>query len=252
MTEKKRLLGIDLCRGIASYAVILVHSGDETWGITTTQTAIQFRSLFYFAVPFFLATSFYFMAGKSKINTGHKFWKSRIERILIPYIIWSTLYVTLKLIIFPLTNQTEQIKTILQDPLAIIFFGGASYHLYFLPLLFIGSFLLFLAKYLKEKQIKLIFLILLSLLSILTYQFLLWSDNSFLLGSNIAFARLLNLLQSDGMGYSFARIMLVVVAWILRCLPYLLIAITIKNLSKKYVLNSTMSQYFFLVFPVFC
>jgi peptidoglycan/LPS O-acetylase OafA/YrhL len=30
MEKKQRLSGIDLCRGLAAYAVILVHSGDET------------------------------------------------------------------------------------------------------------------------------------------------------------------------------------------------------------------------------
>ena len=53
MLKENRLAGIDLCRGLAAFAVILVHSGDETWGIPISNRAIQFRHLFYFAVPFF-------------------------------------------------------------------------------------------------------------------------------------------------------------------------------------------------------
>lgn len=30
--QKQRLVGIDLIRGMAAYAVIQVHSGDQTWG----------------------------------------------------------------------------------------------------------------------------------------------------------------------------------------------------------------------------
>jgi len=34
MNQKKRLLGIDLCRGIAAYVVVLVHSVDQAWGVS--------------------------------------------------------------------------------------------------------------------------------------------------------------------------------------------------------------------------
>jgi hypothetical protein len=47
---KARLLGIELFRGISTYAVILVHSGDETWNLPSSAAAIEFRYHFYFAV----------------------------------------------------------------------------------------------------------------------------------------------------------------------------------------------------------
>ena len=99
MKEKQRLLGIDLFRGIAAYAVILVHSGDETWGIPVDQSASEFRHLFYFAVPFFLATSFYFTTSKPNINVYRKFWLSRFQRILIPYLVSMLVYSGLTLIL---------------------------------------------------------------------------------------------------------------------------------------------------------
>lgn len=49
----QRLLGVDLFRGIAAYAVVFVHSGDESLGLPISQEAIFLRMLFYFAVPFF-------------------------------------------------------------------------------------------------------------------------------------------------------------------------------------------------------
>ncbi len=60
MEKKSRLLGIDLCRGLAAFVVVVVHSGDETWGVPVRYWALQFRLLFYFAVPFFLTVSFFF------------------------------------------------------------------------------------------------------------------------------------------------------------------------------------------------
>ena len=100
MKNKQKLLGIELCRGLSTYAVILVHSGDESWGLYTDPSAIAFRLHFYFAVPFFLATAFYFMTAKPDIAYSSKFWRSRIERILIPYTIWSAIFLISRAIIF--------------------------------------------------------------------------------------------------------------------------------------------------------
>jgi peptidoglycan/LPS O-acetylase OafA/YrhL len=54
MSETSRVAGIDLCSRLAAFAVILVHSEDETWGVPISDRAIQFRYLFYSAVPIFL------------------------------------------------------------------------------------------------------------------------------------------------------------------------------------------------------
>jgi peptidoglycan/LPS O-acetylase OafA/YrhL len=243
MKIERRLLGIDLCRGIAAYAVILVHCGDETWGIPVDPLAAEFRHFFYFAVPFFLATSFYFTTCKPKINVSQQFWLSRIERTLIPYIVWSLLYLIFKIIIFSATNQTETIKSLLQDPLAIVFFGGISYHLYFLPLLFTGYFVLFLGKILKTRDINIKWLVALSIMSIVLYHLMLVSNNSFILGSNIAFPEILELFSAQTTNYAVARLIMVELAWILRCLPYLLVAMCINywfaNISNRIINKKT-------------
>lgn len=219
MKQNQRLLGIDLCRGIATYTVILVHSGDETWGIPLGQWAAEFRSHFYFAVPFFLATSFYFMTYKPNNSTSLNFWKSRFERILIPYVIWTVVYLVARLIVFSLTNKPDRLHELFQDPLSIIFFGGASYHLYFLPLLFSGTFLILFTDYLA-RRVGIIALAYFFVLSITTYELVLLSGNSFQLGPNIAFETLLYSLAKNGAFYSLLRLFLVQLAWIIKCLPY--------------------------------
>lgn len=219
MKKKQRLSGIDLCRGLAAYAVILVHSGDETWGVPAGEWTSEFRSMFYFAVPFFLATSFYLMTRKidSKVLSW-KFWNSRSQRILIPCAIWSLIYLIARSILFSVSNQSERLQKLFQDPLAIIFFGGGSYHLYFLPLLFTGSFSILIAYYLVKQRVDLKVIIFLLVLSLVIYELNLDSGNAFQLGSYIAFQNFLNSVSVDGIGHHFLRIIFVQIAFMIRCL----------------------------------
>ncbi|MEL6495598.1 MAG: acyltransferase family protein [Cyanobacteria bacterium J06623_7] len=99
MSKTTRLNGIDLCRGLAAFAVILVHSGDETWGVPIAEAAIRFRHLFYFAVPFFLAASFYFGTKKLPLVLDASFWQKKFKRIILPYLFWSLFYVVMKTVL---------------------------------------------------------------------------------------------------------------------------------------------------------
>ncbi|MEM7759311.1 MAG: acyltransferase family protein, partial [Cyanobacteria bacterium P01_A01_bin.40] len=92
MSKVTRLVGIDLCRALAAFAVILVHSGDETWGLPISEGAIHFRHLFYYAVPFFLAAFFYFSTNKSPLAIDNSFWQKKLQRIVAPYLLWSIFY----------------------------------------------------------------------------------------------------------------------------------------------------------------
>jgi peptidoglycan/LPS O-acetylase OafA/YrhL len=216
MNHKKRLLGIDLCRGIAVYAVILVHSGDETWGVPVDPWAVIFRLSFYFAVPFFLAASFYFMVRKPNVGFSLDFWKSRLERLVIPYLIWSLIYLVLRLVFFLKSNQSNRLNQLIQDPLSIVFFGGASFHLYFLPLLFVGSFLVFLTSYFSSQRIGMKGLIAFLIISIVVYESVIAYGNEF---------------ESNSAIHPLARLAVVYGVWILKCLPYFLTAIILSRIS---------------------
>lgn len=233
MNQKKRLLGIDLCRGIAAYAVILVHSGDEAWGVPIAQSAINFRLLFYFAVPFFLAASFYFIMYKPIAGFSLDFWKSRLERIVIPYLLWSVIYLFLRLIFFFRSNQLDRLNQLFQDPLAIAFCGGASYHLYFLPLLFAGSTLIFVKNYFSESRFHTKALIFFCLASIATRELIAISGNGFKLGSSLAFQGVLKMLSLNIDAYPLVKLALVYAYWILQCLPYFFVAIILSRLFSK-------------------
>ncbi|MBS3026823.1 MAG: acyltransferase [Dolichospermum sp. DET50] len=233
MFNKQRLLGIDLLRGLAAFAVIVVHSGDETWGVSVSYWALQFRLFFYFAVPFFLATSFFFTTRKLGENISLQFLLAKFQRIFIPYTVWSIFYIVLGIIIFPLIHQSHRINELFQDPFAIIFFGGASYHLYFLPLLFSGTLLVFLLDNLVKHRSRIKIMAFLSIVGIIVNYLIAWSGNSFNLGSHTAFTSLLSLMKPNTIEYLVARFLLVQIVWILICLPYFCLAVVLNHLLLK-------------------
>jgi peptidoglycan/LPS O-acetylase OafA/YrhL len=229
---KARLLGIELFRGISTYSVILVHSGDETWHLPISAAAIEFRHHFYFAVPFFLAAAFYFMVANPKIGYSLKFWRSRVERILIPYAVWSIIFFISRIAVFTLTHKLDRLQELLQDPLAIVFFGSASYHLYFLPLLLAGTILVLLSPYIMNEKIGRPILLFLIGLSIFIYSLLEASGNAFQLGLDIAFKSQLDSWQINAENYSLLRLILVELSWFIKCLPYFFIAIAVRRLPQ--------------------
>lgn len=231
--SKPRLFGIDLFRGIAAYAVVLLHSGDASLGLPISQEAIALRLPFYFAVPFFLATSFYFLTSKDEIDTSPKFWRSRIDRILIPYAIWSVIFVIFRLSFFVQSQKMDRFWDYLKDPLGIFFFGGASYQLYFLPLLFTGTFLVLIAKYLQNLRINRLVIGILAIISIIIYELLFRSGNAFQLAPNTAFQSLIENFGINIGELPLLRIFLVPIAWVLACLPYLFMGIFLLPLFKQ-------------------
>lgn len=245
--KKSRLLGIELCRGLATYAVILVHSGDETWGIPVDPNAVTFRLLFYFAVPYFLATAFCFMTANPEIGKSPKFWRSRVDRIVIPYACWTVIFLISRVIVFTLSHKPDRLQQLLQDPLSIVFLGGASYHLYFLPLLLAGTSLVLLMPLLTKLKVGKYGLLFLSVVSIFLYHLLEVSGNSFQLGTNVAFQSLLSSWQITPEQYPLLRLVLVEVAWVIKCLPYFFIALTLNQfLQNAKSLNSAFTSVLWL------
>ena len=231
--QAQRLLGIDLCRGIAAYAVILVHSGDTTWGVPVDETATTFRLAFYFAVPFFLAAAFFFMVKKSGVGLSRRFWFSRVKRLAVPYLIWSGLYIVLRSSHAYFGAGVEAVRAYLDDPLALLLFGGASYHLYFLPLLFVGTLSILAVGCIERRQSPLIFAGL-SLVFLALSQLASSSGNGFQLGEYIAFEPLFSKAFGEANQPYLLRFFLVSLAWLLRCLPYAFMA---KSLDRLIVVK---------------
>ena len=246
MSKKTRLTGIDLFKGIAVFAVILLHIDGSLSNSPLFWP--QIRQFCSFAVPFFLATAFFLAIEKiytlaERSNLQPYPLRKRIFRLLMPYACWSIIYLVYKFAKLALTSDFGAVVTLFKDPVALCFFGGASFHLYFLPLLATGTLLLRLSEWTANKKLGLIPLGLVGILSFCIYEYLLVSENEFKVGENIAFEMLLKNISLVEYFDELTRFLLVILSWLLRCLPYIFVSIIlahsdIRNWRDKFLKKS--------------
>ncbi|NJK47671.1 acyltransferase [Candidatus Gracilibacteria bacterium] len=251
MKKQRRLVGIDLFRGLAIYCVVILHT-DE--GIEILPPAwswiVQFSG---FAVPFFLATAFYLTFSKLHESKGGFSLKERLMRLLVPYLFWSALYVAYKVLKYLVQSETDSISKLFHDPIGIIFLGKAAFQLYFLPLLILGTVLAKPVSLLIERKIKLNILILLAILSLILYELILISGNSFENGASLAFQSLLNSIALTNLALQnnqLLRIILVLIAWTIRCLPYIFVAAIASHPNVKVALSNYEKSYVYTILLV--
>ena len=94
---KKMDFSLTFCQVISALAVMILHTNECFWVFSATHqywfTANVIESVFYFAVPvFFMITGITLTDYKERYSTK-TFFKKRIEKTLIPYIVWSILAV---------------------------------------------------------------------------------------------------------------------------------------------------------------
>lgn len=95
---KDRLTYYDLLRGLAIIGVVAIHSTGIGYKFSETSIDFNFtvvwRQMINFSVPLFIAISGFFLANKN-IDTKDSylsFIKKQIPRVLIPYLLWSIVY----------------------------------------------------------------------------------------------------------------------------------------------------------------
>ncbi len=137
---KERNYAIDAIRLISILAVVVIHvttsSTDRTAPFSPDFFAFHFiNQIFRFAVPLFFLISGFLLAGKyNVINSPIEFYKKRLGKILLPYVVWSAIYY---IYIFP-----KPISRLFTDKFAMnLLTGNASYQLYFIPAIIILYFL---------------------------------------------------------------------------------------------------------------
>ena len=227
MKEPQRLTGIDVFRGLAMYAVIIVHI-DE--GVKVFPPGwLSITNFASFSVPFFLATAFYLAINKLYTSGGRYPLKSRLLRLLIPYGIWSVLYLLYKAAKYIATGGQDRLLQLFQDPLSLVFFGDASYHLYFLPLLAMGTVLIKFVEFLIGKNISWKGVASIAFVSLLVYEVILISGNGLRRPDNVAFEALLAATFPDGNSNPLLRLFLVELFWALRCFPYVMFAMLLAH-----------------------
>lgn len=134
--KKPYLNSIEYIRGLAMLGVVAIHTGSQYILLNPTPNihlVALFEIVSRFSVPIFFFISafglFYRMNLAEPFNYG-KFLRRRFKAVLIPYLIWSTLYLVHDdwfngWQLFPESDYAAE----------IYFFGLAKYHLYFLVIL---------------------------------------------------------------------------------------------------------------------
>jgi len=126
-SPSKRLHGFDWLRAAAILAVVFIH------GCDTNAEARRNTKWLGFAVPCFFMISAY-LAQRSFLHKDHDLlpWlKQRFLRLAPPFYLWTGVYLAARIAKSAWTGVPIQGR-----PLGWLFWGDASYHLYFVPLLF--------------------------------------------------------------------------------------------------------------------
>lgn len=134
---RKYYYEISFIRAIACMCIVMIHVTAGYYyenGSTFNWFTQFFNQITRYGTPAFAIISG-FLLYNQVINRRfnlQKFWKSRFTKIIIPFVIWSILYLLLKYFhgqyMLPNFSSTEEIKYFLY----FFFTGGSSYHLYFL------------------------------------------------------------------------------------------------------------------------
>lgn len=247
---KLRLTGVDLFRGIGSFAVAVLHSGDTTNSLTIDVESSALRQFCGFVVPFFLVTSFYIAINRFSLTGKSYSIRTRLQRLLVPYAFWTMVYLLVRSLKFLLLHESDSFdKT--SDITSVIFFGAASVSLYFIPLLFIGSLLLILAEYLIEKETPFYQILILFIASIIAYQELIDSNNYSRLGPNVAFQEIMALVSPNLNQPQLVRVLLVFMEWIMQCAPYVFAAMLLNSLLLRYKAVRTQRHLLWLSLLIF-
>lgn len=210
MEKQSRLVGIDLFRGFAAFAVVILHS-DE--GVKVQSPVWKFMlNVSDFAVPFFLATSFFLV-----IRSLHEYhrpyrWQTRIRKLLVPFYSWGIVYLSWESLRLWLNHKPQQLQLILEKFPSLFILGKAdfAFHLYFIPLLIAGTVILAaIAPIIRSNHWWLAWLIAL-IISLFAYQ--LFEDYKIIQASS----------QENFNG--ILQFGLVILGYIIRCLPYIFIS----------------------------
>jgi fucose 4-O-acetylase-like acetyltransferase len=213
-------------RVIAAFWVIYTHSGTIA-SITPGEASAELGRAFSFHVPFFLLASFYFLSislARDPYARSPVAWWRRSSRLLKLHLIWVAIYTALHLLQAIMRHQS--LAQVLADPIGFLM-GGAAVHLYFIPLLLCGQFVLWALQastrrtlgekyqaaredWIKDAGLLILFVLLLSLNT-----WLVSSGNAFNLLTMKAFAGVF----PSGIGGQVGRVILVLVAHAVRCGP---------------------------------
>ncbi|MBD2081723.1 acyltransferase family protein [Leptolyngbya sp. FACHB-17] len=234
----QRLVGFDCLKVAAAYGVVVIHGLGE---IPKTYWASTFSSFFVqFSVPVFLMMAFYFGISSLYNSDWRKYLFNRFKRLLVPFYLWSTIYLLARLLKQVLLKD-ESLGKLLADPISLLL-GSAGVQLYFLPLLFTGMVAaVFITRWVRPDPFWVPFCLLMGSLclstplqmngGLLDAQQIMAVTQSFILVN--CYSLLLRLGRSQQIAEGFV----IVVVWVLYCLPYICVSILFLNSEVRSLLT---------------
>jgi peptidoglycan/LPS O-acetylase OafA/YrhL len=229
-----RSWGVDFGRAVAALAVVVIHACAAGDGVVRPSTATM-RELLNFAVPFFLATSAVFAV--RSISATRSAWavaRQRLSRLLLPYAVWTLIYVGLKAASSKLATDPERLQALFRDPGRLVLLGGASVQLYFLPMLAVGMLVLPLVDAATRRLRYRADTIGLLAASIVPYWYLGWTGNAYDIAAGAGLRSWVDPGRTRAID-SVARVAIVALVWAARLLPYLALGVLVRafNLDRR-------------------
>lgn len=120
----RRNATLDYARLVAAFGIVVFHVGAPG------------AALGYAALPFFLILLTVMLPGMARHTPASDFLRSRAARLLLPWLVWSALYGTLKLLEAAFTPTTLG-----SEFAPYMLLTGPALHLWFLPFAFVVSLL---------------------------------------------------------------------------------------------------------------
>jgi surface polysaccharide O-acyltransferase-like enzyme len=121
--------GVDLLRLVSFVAIVIIHvtSGGDFGAFKVLPVELDICCRF--AVPFFFIASGYFTSVQDAAQTAWRLF----GRVLVPYLIWYFVYNASSIAELMTTGRISI------DTVSLLITGGAGFHLWFLPALFVGT-----------------------------------------------------------------------------------------------------------------
>lgn len=124
----KRIVEMDILRGMAILGVLIGHVAAETLYVEITLLGVFFNQAIRFAVPVFVFLSGMGLTLSKRPYPGYiRFIWERMRKLLLLYCLWTALY----LLSFRFKWQAFSFLVFFKA----LLFGDATYHLYFVPLI---------------------------------------------------------------------------------------------------------------------
>ena len=179
MAKRERIEELFYIRAIAALGILIIHATgsfavSSEYGSKAMYLGIFLNQFFRFGSPVFMMVSglvlFYNYRSLDEFDTA-KFYKKKIKYILLPYVIWSTIYFLYSHYISGIPLKGEG-KVLIRG----ILLGESYSHLYFIFLIFqfyilVPLILRYLIEPMKEKPLRVFLIFALIQGAILTYQY---------------------------------------------------------------------------------